>query len=286
MLLSIHHRSIYRYSSPVFLEPFTVRLRPRCDATQTLRSYRIDVTPQPGGITHCIGLDGNNLETVWFDGLHEQLIIDVNTLVETHHGNPFDFLITEPDALTLPLKYDPHTALILANYLARNHEDALVTQFCREVLVTANHETIPFLTMLAEAIYSRFEYMFREHGDAWTAAQTMKLGQGSCRDFAVLFIDVCRSVGIAARFVSGYCIGDVIAESDMHAWAEVYLPGAGWRGFDPSRGLLTCDDYISVAAGQSPEDAAPTFGKFRGDALSTLTAEISISHVEKDPAIV
>ncbi len=100
--------------------------------------------------------------------------------------------------------------------------------------------------------------------------------QGSCRDFAMLFIDVCRSAGIAARFVSGYCFGDVAADSHMHAWAEVYLPGAGWRGFDPSRGSLTSDEYISVAAAQRSQDAAPTLGSFRGVATSTMDAGIMI----------
>ena len=86
MLFGINHRTRYHYSRPVFLEPFTVRLRPRCDASQTLRSYRIDVAPQPGGITHCIDLYGNNTETIWFSGLRENLVIEVHALVETHRA--------------------------------------------------------------------------------------------------------------------------------------------------------------------------------------------------------
>jgi transglutaminase-like putative cysteine protease len=92
----------------------------------------------------------------------------------------------------------------------------------------------------------------------------------------MLFIDICRSAGIAARFVSGYCMGDEAAASHMHAWAEIYLPGAGWRGFDPSRGSAISNDYIAVAAGQHPQDAAPTCGNFRGEAASVMEAEISI----------
>jgi len=282
MLLKIVHRTHYHYSQPVFLEPFTVRLRPRSDASQTLYNYSIDVTPTLGGITHCTGLYGNNTETIWFNGLHENLLIEVQMLVETHRGNPFDFFITDQQALTLPLVYEPEIAGALTHYLILDGDHPHLVVFAQEIMLAAKHETIPFLTMLAEAIYQRFEYMLREEGDAWTSDETMTQGKGSCRDFAMLFIDICRSVGIAARFVSGYCLGDDAANSgDMHAWAEVYLPGAGWRGFDPSRGLSVNDDYVTVAAGQHPRDAAPTFGNFRGDAISSMDAEISITLSER-----
>lgn len=284
MLFEITHRTHYHYSQPVFLEPFSVRLRPRCDATQTLRSYRIDVTPGPAGITHCIGLYGNNTETIWFSGLHEDLLIEVHALVETHRGNLFDFIVTDPDALTLPLGYEAQLARVLGHYRVREGDHPRVTAFAQEIMRAAKHETIPFLSLLADEIYQRFEYMLREHGDPWTPEETMRQGKGSCRDFAMLFIDICRSAGIAARFVSGYCIGDAAAGGDMHAWAEVYLPGAGWRGFDPSRGLSVNDDYIAVAAGQLPQEAAPTFGSFRGDAVSSMDAEILMSVVESEAA--
>jgi len=283
MLFEIVHRTHYRYSQPVFLEPFTVRLRPRCDASQTLRSYSIKITPEPGGITHCSGLYGNNTETIWFNGLHDNLLIEVRILVETHRGNPFDFFVTDHAALTLPLVYQPHLAGALGHYLVSEGEHPHLAEFAQEIMQGVKHETIPFLTELAEQIYRRYEYMLRVDGDAWTSEETMKQGKGSCRDFAMLFIDVCRSVGIAARFVSGYCLGDDAANSgDMHAWAEVYLPGAGWRGFDPSRGLSVNDDYIVVAAGEHPRDAAPTHGNFRGDATSAMDAEISITLMEDD----
>ena len=278
MLLNIIHRTRYRYSQPVFLEPFTVRLRPRCDASQTLRSYRIDVTPSPSGITHCLGLYGNNTETIWFSGLHENLLIEVHTLVETHHGNPFDFFVTDPAALTLPLEYDPQLARALGHYLARNGDHPGLAAFAQEMMQAARHETIPFLTLLAEEIYQRLEYMLREHGDPWTPEETLEQGKGSCRDFAMLFIDICRSVGIAARFVSGYCIGDAAAGSDMHAWAEVYLPGPGWKGFDPTIGELTARQHIPVAVARHPEWIPPVAGSFVGSTqVPTLTVNVQVT---------
>ncbi len=282
MLFEITHRTRYHYSQPVFLEPYTVRLRPRSDASQNLRSYRIDVTPDPSGLTHCLGLYGNNTETIWFSGLHDNLLIEVHTVVETHRGNPFDFFVTDPAALTVPLEYQPQLARVLGHYRERQGDHPILAAFAQETMLAAKHETIPFLTMLAEAIYQRLEYVLREQGDPWTPEETLTQGLGSCRDSAMLFIDICRSVGIAARFVSGYCIGDAAAGGDMHAWAEVYLPGTGWRGFDPSRGLLVNDDYVAVAAGQLSQDAAPTLGSFRGDATSSMDAEIIMRLVEND----
>ena len=282
MLLEIIHRTCYHYSQPVFLEPFTVRLRPRCDASQSLRSYGIEITPRPDGVAHCIELDGNDTETVWFSGLHANLSIDVRTRVETHHGDLFNFVITDSAAMTLPVKYQPHLEVALAHYLVRDGNGSQVASFAQEIMRAAKHETIPFLSLLAEEIYQRLKYMLREHGDPWAPEETLQQGRGSCRDFTMLFIDVCRSAGIAARFVSGYCVGDEAAERDMHAWAEVYLPGAGWRGFDPSRGLSISDDYIAVAAGQRSQDAAPTFGSFRGDAVTTFEAEILINALQGD----
>jgi len=284
MIFEINHRTRYQYSQPVFLEPFTVRLRPRCDAGQTLRSYSIKVTPEPAGITHCTELYGNNSETIWFDGLHDNLQIEVLTLVETHRGNPFDFFVTDASALNLPLVYEPKVAGKISHYLVHEGDHPELASFTQEIMRAAKHETIAFLTELAEQIYRRYEYMLRDEGDAWTSEETMKQGKGSCRDFAILFIDICRSIGIAARFVSGYCIGDAAAGCDMHAWAEVYLPGAGWRGFDPSRGLSVNDDYVVVAAGQLSLDAAPTYGSYRGEANSSMKAEISMRVVRKDAA--
>jgi transglutaminase-like putative cysteine protease len=202
--------------------------------------------------------------------------------VETHHGNPFDFFITDPDALTVPLEYESQLANVLGHYRDREGDHPILAAFAQEMMLAAKHETITFLTMLAEAIYRRLEYMLREHGDPWTPEETLTQGKGSCRDSAMLFIDICRSVGIAARFVSGYCIGDAAAGGDMHAWAEVYLPGTGWRGFDPSRGLSVNDDYVAVAAGRLSQDAAPTLGNFRGEAVSSMDAEIIMRLVEDD----
>lgn len=276
MLFEINHRTRYSYSAPVSLEHMTLQLRPRSDVNQTVRDFCIEITPPPAGMSHCVGLDGNNTDTVWFDRLYETLNIDIYALVETHPDDPFNFLVTDSSALTLPLKYESSLEVALANYLRCVNQSTELTAFTQEIMQTAKFETIPFLMLLAQQIPTRLKYMLREHGDPWTPEETLQHGEGACRDFSVLFIEACRIAGIAARFVSGYCIGNAADNSHMHAWAEVYLPGAGWRGFDPSRGVTTSADHISVAAGYSAVDASPTSGAYRGDATSSMEAEITV----------
>jgi transglutaminase-like putative cysteine protease len=161
MLLQITHRTHYRYTQPVFLEPFTVRLRPRSDANQTVRSYRIDIAPAPSGIAHCLGLDGNNNETIWFSGLHQDLRVEAYTVVETHHVDPFNFLITDPTALRLPYKYHYNQYVALFHYLKCAGDSSEVDAFVQEILLAAKYETISFLMLLAEQIPTRLKYAAR-----------------------------------------------------------------------------------------------------------------------------
>lgn len=274
MLVHIQHRTDYQYSEPVYLEPFTLQLKPRTDAFQVATQYKTSIKPQPEGLSEGVGLDGNHIETIWFGGLHQHLIIQTDCIVETHAFNPFNFYITDSNALKLPIRVSNEARL--GCYLKREQQDTQVSDFTNLVLATSQHETIPFLTQLAEAVYSTLKYTVRTYGDAWLPVETLNQGCGSCRDFAMLYIDICRSVGIPARFVSGYCVSDAATSADMHAWVEVYLPGAGWRGFDPTRGSATSSEYIAVASSDRAQGAMPTEGSYRGQAQSTLAAAINI----------
>ncbi len=148
-------------------------------------------------------------------------------------------------------------------------------------------EVVPFLARLCEAICQRFKVVHREQGTPWPPATTIEQRQGACRDLAVLWIDICRSVGLAARFVSGYQQGDVDQDKRfMHAWAEVYLPGAGWRGFDPTNGLAVTDRHITVAAAADPQHAAPVTATYRGNNVEAeLYADVVIE-TSSDVAVV
>ncbi len=279
MRLAIEHRTEYRYSRTVFLEPLTLRLRPRCDVSHTLQTYKIDVDPTPAGICHCLDLDGNGTTTVWFEGLHDRLAIAVAAVVQTHRSDPFDFIITDPAALSLPLVYSNRLRLVLNHYLSRPLADEAVSAFSTTIQIDAGNDTVRFLTLLVERIRSTFLYSVREYGEPWTPRETLERKCGTCRDFAMLYLDVCRCAGIAARFVSGYCYAEA-TEHHLHAWVEVYLPGAGWRGFDPSEGFAVADRHVALATGRNAEDASPVFGLYRGDATPVLTTSVSISKMK------
>jgi transglutaminase-like putative cysteine protease len=137
-----------------------------------------------------------------------------------------------------------------------------------------------FVLELTRILHQRFPRVIREHGDPWDSPVTLERGEGSCRDLAVLYMAVARSQGFAARFVSGY--NTVPGENDvhdLHAWAEVYLPGGGWRGFDPTIGMAVADRHIAVAAGALAEQAAPVSGTYAGHATSKLDTYVTISEV-------
>jgi transglutaminase-like putative cysteine protease len=278
VLFEISHTTVYTYDRPVFFEPHTFRLRPRADFALKLIDFNLSVEPTPAGLAHALDLDGNVVTHAWFSGVSDALTIRAVSKTESSARNPFDFIVFEPAAEKLPLRYTA-AAQSLAPYLARGRPAPEVDRWAESIARSAAGETLAFLTALCKEIRDRSRYTVREEGDAKPAEETFKSREGSCRDLAALFIDACRALGIAARFVSGYHESSVHQEKlYMHAWAEVYLPGGGWRGFDPTLGMAVTDAHIPVAAAADPRDAAPVTGRFRGTGAGhKLAASISIS---------
>lgn len=272
------HLTRFTYSAPVYVEPLTVRLRPRDDAAQRLIRFDVAVTPEPGGIAQATDVEGNTSIRLWFEGLTDVLEIHTSFAVETMRSNPFDYVVRDPTVLRVPVRY-PEAERAAIRHYRRVPGDETVVAFAREVLALTDANSASFLDALTHRIAREFTHVIRPSGDAYPPAVTLAERTGACRDLTVLFIEACRSVGIAARFVSGYQDpGDDDAERELHAWAEVYLPGGGWRGYDPSAGIAVADRHVAVAAGPTPRDAAPTEGTFRGDnATSQLETKISLN---------
>ena len=280
MLFTIEHTTEYRFSRPVFFEPHQLRLQPRTDGAQRLARFDLQIEPTPAGVTHAIDTEGNIVTLAWFNDLHDRMVLRAISEVETLRENAYDFLLT-PDNRRLPIGYQPSELVQLAAALKRVavpiHVDPS-REFAEQIRECARGEAVPFLARLVETICERFKVIHREKGGPWPAATTIEQRQGACRDLAALFIDICRSVGLAARFVSGYQEGD--ADQDkryMHAWAEVYLPGAGWRGFDPTHGLAVTDRHVTVAASADPQHAMPVTATFRGSSVEAkMSADVII----------
>jgi transglutaminase-like putative cysteine protease len=206
--------------------------------------------------------------------------------VETLVTNPFNFLVTDELALRLPAKYGAERLQVLAPYLFRPAPDKAVENLANDLLRESDGNTLNFLYNAADFLSREIRYVIRSQGDPLAPPKTLQRKEGACRDTAVLFMDVCRSLGLAARFVSGYKYDPGAADSkELHAWAEVYLPGAGWRGYDPSSGLAVADHHIVLAVGPSAQDAAPVSGNFRGTGvLSRLQYDLEIRLLEPAPA--
>ena len=192
--------------------------------------------------------------------------------MELIRENPFDFLIRD-ESLNLPLWYSDPLGAALAPYRSQAQIGEEVAKFAISVAANSQWNTLSFLTGLCRQIFLTFVQMTRPEGPPWTSAETLHRLQGSCRDLAVLFCDCCRVMGIAARFVSGYeCASAGRDDSYMHAWAEVYLPAAGWRGYDPSRGIVVADTHVAVAAAVDPALASPVTGAYFGSGSRMDTA--------------
>lgn len=272
MLFRITHSTRYRYSRSVYIEPMTVRLRPRDQPFQRVLRHELVVAPEPSLVCEHLDAEGNCAATCWFEGVTDSLTFTTTSEVETSRTNPFDFYLAR-EADRLPMVYAPDLASSLANYCTRTRgaSSDLIAQLAAEVLSASENKTVAFLTTLANRIHSDCETIVRPEGDPWPAAETWRKRTGACRDLSVLFNEVCRAVGLATRFVSGYyALPDADDKRHLHAWSEVYLPGAGWRGFDPGLGLAVVDQHVAVAAGAHPQAAAPVAGSFRGNDTSVM----------------
>ncbi|MCU1232690.1 MAG: transglutaminase domain protein [Candidatus Solibacter sp.] len=275
MRISIVHSTVYRYDSPVFLEPHTFRLRPREDGTQRLSAYLISISPTPAGQTQCLDHDGNVIIQAWFSGSTPQLSVQTSFVVETHRENPFDFLLAPPDRV-LPMEYAELLRAPLCAYQLAPPNPA-VRELAESIAAESGWQTIPFLSALNLRLNAITHQVIRHEGAPLPAEETLRTGEGSCRDLAVLFCAACRAVGLAARFVSGYERDSAdVDEGDLHAWAEVYLQGGGWRGYDPSRGLAVGLSHVAVAAAAAPLLAAPITGTYRGAANARMEFSIAM----------
>jgi transglutaminase-like putative cysteine protease len=171
----------------------------------------------------------------------------------------------------------------LAVYLRKQNVTTLIDQVARSVAASAGWNTSQFLVGLNEYIFKNFAYEVREEGMPFEPEKTLLEQRGSCRDFAVFFVACCQTLGLAARFVSGYQylspdkLIDPTQPQDLHAWAEVYLPGGGWRGFDPTQNASVTDSYIPLAASAFPQNVSPITGTFAGNAGFSFNAGVQIT---------
>ncbi len=270
--VALTHRTSYHYDKPITLGPQTIRLRPAPHARTPLLSYALTVEPPEHFINWQQDPQGNHLARVVFPERVTRFEVTVDLVADMATINPFDFFL-EPDAEQWPFAYDP----VLHTELTPFRQAEMPGPLLNGLLASLPRETtrtVPMLVGLNAMLRDRIAYIVRMESGVFTPEQTLAEGKGSCRDSAWLFVTVARHLGFAARFVSGYLIqlkpdpdtqgdgaqGAAADFTDLHAWAEVYLPGAGWIGFDVTSGLLTGEGHIPLAASPEPGSAAPISG--------------------------
>ena len=294
-LVGLHHVTSYRYDQPVSLSPQIIRLRPAPHSRTPIKSYSLKVLPTNHFVNWQQDPHGNWLARYVFPERTKEFQFAVDFIADMQVINPFDFFV-EPYADIFPFEYPEALREDLAAFVAPEPAGPLLQQFLG-TLSRGPMNTVNYLVALNQQLQQRVRYVTRmEHG-VQTPEETLQTGSGSCRDSAWLMVQILRNLGMPARFVSGYLIqlkpdiksldgpaGASADFTDLHAWTEVYIPGAGWVGLDPTSGLLCAEGHLPVAATPHYHSAAPLTG-FADGAAEDFSFEMQVTRIAERPRV-
>jgi transglutaminase-like putative cysteine protease len=291
--VALHHRTSYEYDKPIEHGPHVVRLRPAAHSKTRVLAYSLKIGPGDHFINWQQDPQGNYLARLVFNEPMPRLDVEVNLVVEMAVHNPFDFFLEE-SAQNYPFEYEKELKHELAPYLEVEGVGPRVCH-CTRWFSKRKGRTIDVLVELNSAAQKAVEYKIRLEPGVQTPEETLEKGSGSCRDSAWLLVNVLRGMGLAARFVSGYLIqlkpdvesldgpsGSEVDFTDLHAWTEVYLPGAGWIGLDPTSGLLAGEGHLPLACSPRPGSAAPVSGGTE-PCESRMEHEMYVTRIHESP---
>src|SRR6476620_6461226 len=293
--IALNHKTQYRYDRLVALGPQIVRLRPAPHCRTAILSYSLEIHPQKHFLNWQQDPQANYLARLVFTEPTTEFLVEVDLVAEMAIFNPFDFFL-EPYAEKYPFIYDDATARDLRPFL----ETEPLGPELESWLSTVSRDsirTIDFLTGLNQRLQGEIGYVIRTEPGVQTCEETLTLRSGSCRDSAWLLVQIMRHLGLGARFVSGYLIqitpdvkpldgpaGPSSDFTDLHAWTEVFLPGAGWVGLDPTSGLLAGEGHIPLACTPDASSAAPISGTL-DPCHTTFGHEMSVKRILESPRV-
>lgn len=293
--VALHHKTLYEYDRLVTLSPQIVRLRPAPHSRTPVTSYSLRVEPESHFINWQQDPQGNFLARMVFPGQTRHFSLEVDLVAEMTVINPFDFFL-ETYADQYPFRYETWLQRELGPFLEASHAGPRLEAFLASIN-RRETKTIDFLVNLNHRLQREIRYVIRVAPGVQSPEETLELTSGSCRDSGWLLVEILRHLGLAARFVSGYLIqlkpdvkplegpaGPNEDFADLHAWAEVYLPGAGWIGLDPTSGLLAGEGHIPLAAAPEPQSAAPVSGGVSPCEMG-FRHEMRVTRVHEDPRV-
>lgn len=280
----IIHKTVYTFSGPATLNPHYLMLRPRESHELRIDASVLQLTPT-ATLRWVRDIEDNSIAIAEFSEPTERLEIYSEVDIQHYNVAPLDFIV-DNYALHFPFSYSREHRLFLRPYLIvpKGSTGRRFNAWMRALHLRAEGvQTFQFLQDLMDRIHQGFEYRVREEEGVQTAEQTLQLGTGSCRDFANLFIITARRSGLAARFVSGYLntIGPTDIPGATHAWAEVYIPGGGWKGFDPTSGCVVGPDHIAVAVSHNPASVPPVAGAYIGSPGAALEVGVWVKSLDE-----
>ncbi len=274
--VSLHHTTLYRYDRKVTLLPQVVRLRPAPHCRTPVLSYSLKIEPHEHFLNWQQDPYSNYLARLVFPKRTDEFRVEVDLVAQMTVINPFDFFVEE-SATSYPFRYDPALAVELHPYLEVKEAGPALLRLVSE-LRQSQVQTVDYLVEINRRLHELVRYLIRMEAGVQTCEETLTLHSGSCRDSAWLLVQLLRHLGLAARFASGYLLQLTADEppldgpsgpsqdfTDLHAWAEVYLPGAGWIGLDPTSGLLASEGHLPLACTADPQTAAPITGSYEFD---------------------
>jgi transglutaminase-like putative cysteine protease len=254
----LHHTTRYEFAHEVHLGPHQIRLRPRISEREGLRDYQLNVWPQPGLAHWRQDLWQNWVYQIWFNQPVTQLLVSNRLRYRPSPVNPFRFVI-ESQAVQYPPDWGGERAG-LAAYLELDPDPETEFLDWVESWRRPGTPTLSLALDLNRAIHARNHYVQRDEPGVQSPAETLRRGSGACRDTSWLLVQTLRALDLPARYVSGYWVQVETTALELHAWAELYLPGAGWLGLDPTAGLAVGEQHLALAHAPRPEGTTPVDG--------------------------
>jgi len=281
-LLRVHHETVYRYAAPVRFGEHRLLLRPRDSMEQSLEEFALSIVPEPLSVHWLHDVFGNCIAVARFGGEAAELRITATMLIDHTHALVPDFPV-DTRAKIYPFSYGEGDLVDLAPPMTRQFpEESEVDGWARGFLdADGVTDTAGMLEAMTHAVRAEFTYLRRTDPGTQKPSVTLARGQGTCRDFALLMIEAVRSLGFAARFVTGYLYSAARDREHRgggatHAWVQVFLPGAGWVEFDPTNGIVGTRDLIRVGVAREPRQAIPVSGTFIGNKAAYLGMSVDV----------